>query len=106
MQGAFLQKVFSGNNMKVSYACMENTAQIVKGHNSKFYKGNRQKLASFVRPLNRSFLQSGIVYKDSSQSTSKKTYIGLPESEFKSRLNNHITSFSHKRHSLETALRR
>ena len=114
--GHTLYKLFNKNTIKVSYGCTENMAQIIQRHNKKILNQDntvKEKLCNCRKkeecPLKGSCLKENLVYqatvKPSTLDTTK-IYIGMTEGEFKTRFNNHIYSFNHKKHATSTALSR
>ena len=109
-----LHKVFNRNNLKVSYSCTTNMANIIKSHNQKILNENNE--ASSERkcncrnknlcPLHGACLTKNIIYEATVTKTSgnARTYIGMTEHEFKKRYNNHKLSFKNRNHSHDTVL--
>ena len=104
--------LFNKNNMKVSYGCMENMAQVIKRHNNKILYNNhrRKEEACQCRNQNECLLMeskkepspSGPITSNSN--TVKKNYIGMTEGSFETRFNNHTSSFNHKKYSTKRTL--
>ena len=109
-----LHKIFNRNNLKVSYSCTTNMANIIKSHNQKIL--NECNETSSERkcncrnknlcPLDGACLTSNIIYQATVTTTSgnSRSYIGMTENEFKTRYNNHKLSFNDKKHSHDTVL--
>ena len=106
--------IFNKNNIKVSYSCMDNMTIIINSHSkyvaSKKVQAN-QNLCNCRNsdncPLDSKCLTSKIVYSaeiiTNSQQPSK-FYLGICETEFKTRFNNHKKSFSHRQNEKDTEL--
>ena len=104
-----LHKIFNRNNLKVSYSCTTNMANIIKSHNQKILNKNNE--ASNEKkcncrnknlcPLDGACLTKNIIYEATVTATSgnTRTYIGMTEHEFKTRYNNHKLSFKDRKHS-------
>lgn len=112
-----LHKIFNRGNIKVSYSCMNNMASIIKRHNNKILRPTNtppepKKICNCRKkddcPLDGACLTQSLVYQATvvtkANQTDKKIYIGMTENEFKTRYNNHKTSFKHRKHSTMTAL--
>jgi hypothetical protein len=106
-----LHKLINRNTVKVSYSCMPNMKQIITSHNKSILKKNipqEEKPTCNCRtpancPLGGKCLSSNIVYQATvtrEDNKSQETYIGLTETQFKTRYNNHTNSFrnENKRH--------
>ena len=103
-------KLFNRYTIKISYSCMNNMADRIKGHNNKILKQQQQHSSTEQQqqtcncrkksecPLNGNCLQSGLVYQATIETddTTQK-YIGLTEGDFKTRYRNHTKSFNHKK---------
>ena len=103
--------MFNHNSVKVSYSCMSNMSDIIKGHNKKLFskphdqrpKCNRRKKSEY--PMEGNFQVNNVIYKcDVTRALPKKVYLWLAEGEWKSRFYNHKLSFKHKRYSNKTTL--
>ena len=98
-----LHKIFNRNNLKVSYSCTTNMANIIKSHNQKILNenngvSNERKCNCRNKdlcPLDGACLTSNVIYEATVTTTTgdTKTYIGMTEHEFKTRYNNHKLSF-------------
>ena len=106
-----LHKIFNRNNVKVSYCCMNNMSRIVDAHNkSKINtKPTTTKPCNCRRPnecpLEGNCQVKSAIYKATvATSNHTKEYIGLCETTFKTRFNNHKSSFNHQHKKKETAL--
>ena len=102
-----LHKIFNRNNLKVSYSCTTNMANIIKSHNQKILnecnetssenKCNRRN--KNLCPLDGACLISNIIYEATVTTTSgnSRSYIGMTDNEFRTRFND-------KKHSHDTVL--
>ena len=103
-----LHKILNKNTVKLSYCCMNNMKAIINKHNRAILnKQSREDNTSECNcrrpsecPLNGKCKTSSIVYQATVTSdqndNSKETYIGLTENSFKTRYNNHKTSFNNE----------
>ena len=107
-------KIFNRNNLKVSYSCTTNMANIIKSHNQKILNENNEasdkkkcncRSKNFC-PLDGACLTKNIVYEATvtASSGNARTYISMTEHEFKTRYNNHKLSFKDQKHSHDTVL--
>jgi len=109
-----LHKIFNRNNLKISYSCMTNMANIIKSHNQKILNenngvSNERKCNCRNKdlcPRDGACLTSNVIYEVTVTTTTgdTKTYIGMTEHEFKTRYNNHKLSFRDRKHSHSTVL--
>ena len=103
---------------------MNNTKQIIDNHNkrilhspySSYTKDNKDGTSTNKTcncrqknncPLNGNCLQSSVVYQATvtrNDNSTSETYIGLTETDFKTRHRNHIASFRHAKHKNSTEL--
>ena len=108
-------KIFNKNNVKISYCCMNNMQQIISSNNKKVI--NKQSSEDNVPPCNcrnkpecpleGKCLTSNIVYRADVLNLSDhttRTYLGVCETDFKARYNNHKSSFRYKNKSSSTEL--
>ena len=98
-------KLFNRRNVKCSYSCMKNMADIIRSHNVKVLSTTANNSAVPTRncncrqrlncPLDGMCLKECIVYKATVSVPNKPTrfYYGLTEGAFKTRFNNHTRSF-------------
>ena len=108
--GHVLYKIFNSGNCKVSHSCMDNLATIIKKQKSL----NQMRIPSTRNAIaqkspNARWMGNvwhSIVYKATVTLTNRepKAYIGMTESNFKSRFLNHKQSFNNKQYSSSTAL--
>ena len=113
-------KLFNRNTIKISYSCMNNMADRIKGYTNKILKQQQQQQQHSSTeqqqqtcncrqksecPLNGNCLESGLVYQATIETddTTQK-YIGLAEGDFKTRYRNHTKSLNHKKYKMETEL--
>lgn len=119
-----LRKIFNRNTIKISYSCMNNTKQVIDNHNkrilhsshSPYTKDNKDGTETNKTcncrqknncPLNGNCLQSSVVYQATvtrNDNNTSETYIGLTETDFKTRHRNHTASFRHAKHKNSTEL--
>ena len=112
-----LRPIFNRGNLKISYSCMPNIANILKSHNGRIL--NQQDDASEGScatpcncrvkakcPLSGNCQTSCIVYKAEAKSADGRSanYIGLTENAFKNRFSNHTLSFTHRKYEHSTEL--
>ena len=105
-------KIFNRNTLKLSYSCMTNVQNIIKGHNSKVLNAENKKEQRACNcrkkeqcPMNGDCLTTCIIYKaEVNHSNIIQTYYGQCEGEFKSRYNNHTSSFRNIKHRNDTEL--
>ena len=106
-----LHKIFNRNTVKVSYSCTDNMARIVNSHN----KAIEHRVVPPTRtcncrnelncPLDGKCLTNTIVYKAEVKSQEgTKAYIGASDTHFKTRWNNHTSSFRNENRRSQTAL--
>ena len=108
-------QIFNKNNVKVSYSCNQNMANIIRKHNNKVLNTDPDKTQSNTCncrkndqcPLENNCLSPSIVYNahiTTDVSAQEKNYIGLTEGTFKQRYNQHKHSFKHEKHANTTEL--
>ena len=106
-------KIFNKNSVKVSYSCMNNMKTIINNHNNKILQEEtlNARLCNCKNknqcPLEGRCLTKDIVYAANVTTTSDqktKTYIGISETEFKTRYRNHQKSLNHRRYEKDTEL--
>ena len=100
-KGSKLHKIFNKNNVKISYSCMDNMERIIDAHNKKILQKTTPAADNCNCknpencPLSGNCRTKNIVYKaDVTSKRESNVYIGLCETEFKTRYNNHKSSFS------------
>ncbi len=101
-----LKRIFNRNTVKLSYSCMPNIKSTIDSHNTRKANTNEETIKECncrnkdQCPLDGKCREKGIVYQatvttNNIEGISKKeTYVGLTETEFKTRLANHKQSFS------------
>ena len=111
-----LHKIFNRGTVKVSYSCMESMKSVINRHNSKVLRQDQrtedepEKKCKCRKkeecPLKGQCLTSSIVYRATvtTNDQEQKHYIGMTESNFKSRFRNHKMSFNNKKYSSSTSL--
>ena len=79
-----LQKIFNSNTVKVSYSCMNNMSNIIKGHNKKVISKPHDQIPKCncrrktQCPMERNCQVNNIIYKcDITRPLPKKVYLGL-----------------------------
>ena len=100
-----LRKIFNRNTLKISYSCMPNVKNSLDAHNKKQLEEPHQLLRTCNCrdrtncPLDGTCLQKAVVYQAevSAEGKPTETYIGVTETEFKTRYNNHKQSFVKER---------
>ena len=94
---------------------MDNMKKILNSHNKSILNATNEENDRKCNcrdknkcPLDNKCLSSNIVYKaevtTNNTDNSKKSYIGISETEFKSRFRNHQKSFNHRKYSKDTEL--
>lgn len=110
-----LHKIFNRNTIKLSYSCMDNITKAINSHNQKLLSCPEQNNVDTgcncrdksICPLPDKCLTQSVIYQASVTTTNNikpiATYVGLTENKFKTRYNNHKTTFNNisKRHSTE-----
>ena len=108
-----LAKIFSRNNIKVSYSCTSNISQIIKDHNKKIETihstthSNKQCNCRDKEtcPLQGNCLQKNVVYWGNVKTNSSvKQYIGATDGNIKQGTYNHKLSFTNRNYSTNTSL--
>ena len=110
-------KIFNKNTLKLSYSCMPNFKTIIASHNSKLLEKHRNqgKVHQHIKscscsnktkcPLENKCMEKSLVYEATiSTSTGPFKYIGISESNFKIRYNNHQNSFRNRKYQNITEL--
>ena len=105
--GHKLRKIFNRNTIKLSYSCMPNVTQILKGHNQSVLVKSAQPTREQALekacnsrkkeqcPLEENCLSKGIVYQAQVTSARKtETDVVLTATEFNVRFRNHPVSFN------------
>ena len=115
--GHKLRKICNRNTLKLSYSCMLNVQQIIKGHNQSVLENSAQPTPDQARkracncgkkeqcPLEGNCLSKGIVYRAQVTSARKtETYVDLTATEFSARFRNHQVSFNNTTRKNDTEL--
>jgi hypothetical protein len=115
-KGHKLRKIFNRNTVKLSYSCMPNIKNVVENHNKKIIGEEKKKEEKIIDsnntdytntdvkmcncrqenncPLDGKCLSKNVVYQATVKSeNNSETYVGIAETTFKTRYNNHLTSF-------------
>ena len=100
-----LHKLFNRNTVKLSYSCMPNMKTNIDNHNKKLLQPdntNTDKLCNCRKPtecpLDNKCLEKSMIYQATVtrlDNNTTETYIGLCETDFKTRYRNHKTSLTH-----------
>ena len=106
-----LHRLINRNTIKVSYKCMPNINQIISKHNKSILGKNEINTSDNtcncrnrqMCPLDGNCLANGVIYQaivDRQDNNKTENYVGLTENSFKTRYNNHTSSFRNqsKRH--------
>ena len=106
-------KIFNRNTVKLSYSCMQNMGCIISNHNKRL-SSNQEPDATppcncrkYICPLDGKCRSSAIIYKakvETADARTSKEYIGMTETDFKTRFYNHETSFRNHLHRSKTTL--
>ena len=109
-----LHKIFNRNSLNLSYSCMSNVKTIISSHNkaqiSKPVAQSEEVAGCNCRkkdscPLEGNCKIQNIVYQaEVTTPQSKETYVGLCDTTFKERFNNHKCSFRNERYKNSTEL--
>ncbi len=112
-----LHKILNKNTLKLSYSCMPNAKQIISSHNKNVMKTKRNEPDKPQKscncrikeecPVGGKCLESSIIYQATvtrQDNNKEETYIGLCEGQFKTRFNNHKTSFRNPNYKNATKL--
>ena len=108
-----ISKVINRKTVKLSYTCTDNMAKVISKHNKKVLADkpeapNRDKTCNCKVPANcpvdgKCRTQS-VIYKATLKSADASEYIGLTDTPFKTRYDNHTFSFRHETKSNATTL--
>ena len=111
-----LHKILNRNTVKVSYSCTKNMKSIIKCHNKKVLNQNwpcpNERKCNCIRkelcPINRNCQAENIVYETTitcnERTYGEKIYIGIAETTFKKRYNNHKKYFNLSAYQNDTEL--
>ena len=112
-----LHKIFNRNTLKLSYSCMPNVHQIITAHNKTILDKQIKASENPTKecncrykescPLQGKCLTESVVYQATvtrKDNQHKETYVGLTEGPFKTRYNNHTSSFRNEKHKHSTEL--
>ena len=108
-----LSKIFNRHNLKLNYSCMNNIKTMISGHN-KSQLSKPKATADTTKncnckkspcPMDKNCQADSIIYQaEVTTEDSQETYVGLCDTEFKLRYNNHQCSFNHERYRNVTQL--
>ena len=103
-----LHKIFNKNSVKVGYRCAKKMATLIKGHNSAVLNPKEKDLECNCRadcPLDGKCRAKNVVYEATVRAAgTKKKYVGLTASEFKTRHAAHKMSMWHERNANSTEM--
>ena len=111
-----LHKIINRHTIKISYSCTENMGQVIKKHNAKVLRSEKEKTAMETRlcncrrkedcPVGNRCLEESVVYKATLDCPNggKAEYIGVTDNSFKTRFNNHNHSFREEKKKSSTTL--
>ena len=108
-------QLFNKNTVKLSYSCMANIDGIVKAHNNEILRREEIEKADQDKncncrdpslcPLDKKCLRKNVVYEATVQHGGiSQKYVGMTENTFKTRYNQHKTSFKHVKNRNQTEL--
>ena len=113
-RGHVLRPIFNRNTVKISYSCMPNIKNIVDAHNKKLLKRpneamQQEKTCNCRKkeecPLGNKCLTRSVIYQATVETDEERqTYIGMTDTEFKTRYRNHKQSFERDRYEGQTEL--
>ena len=115
-RGHALRPIFNRNTLKLSYSCMPNVKSTIDAHNKCLLKQpNSREAISDANlcncrkkedcPLENQCLTKGIVYQATvTTEQGSECYVGLTDTDFKSRFANHKQSFRNETYSNQTEL--
>ena len=107
-----MKKFFNRNTIKISYSCMPNMSSVIASHNKKILGQSKEQLEAGCNcrkgtncPLEGKCLTASLIYKATVEvGQSTKYYIGQASTSFKTRYNNHKSSFKNQNHQKSTKL--
>ena len=112
-----LYRIFNRNTLKLSYSCMPNVHQIITAHNKNILSKQTKPTENTEKECNRRQKEScplpgkclieSVVYQATvtrEDNQQKETYVGHTEGPFKTRYNNHTSSFRNPKHKHATEL--
>lgn len=117
-RGHALRPIFNRNTLKLSYSCMPNVKSTINARNKRLLKQTNPSESIHVSdaslcncrkkedcPLENQCLTRGIVYQATvTTEQESECYVGLTDTDFKSRYANHKQSFRKEAHSSQTEL--
>ena len=97
-----LSKIFNKNTVKLRYSCMPSMKNIIDNNNKTVKEADQKPNSKTCNcrnpekcPLHGNCLEKSVIYQAKVTSKNEmETYVGLTETEFKTRYNNHKTSFN------------
>ncbi len=113
-----LHKILNRNTLKLSYSCMPNIGNIISAHNQSVLAKKPQQISvpkdkncncrqKDDCPLSQKCLVESVVYQATvtrDDNNDQQTYVGLTAGDFKTRYNNHTSSFRNPKHKNSTVL--
>ena len=107
-----LSKLFNKNNMKISYSCMPNMKGAINAHNKYILGSNAETLPprcncrkSVCPTMPEPCTTKNVLYRaDVTSGNNTRHYIGAAATEFKTRWNNHKSSFKYQQYKSATEL--
>ena len=105
-------KIFNKNTIKISYSCTRNMKSIISSHNKQILTPKNKQVGCNCRiknscPLDNKCLTSQLIYQadvTNNLDDEYKYYLGLAETTFKERYNNHKSSFNNENSKNSTEL--
>ena len=106
-------KIFNRNTVKLSYSCTPNIKSIITSHNKTLLTPQDNQASrpcncrKYACPLNGECRNSAVIYKatvNTEDRNKTKEYIGVTETEFKTRYYSHESSFRNHQHRNKTSL--
>ena len=105
-------KLFNRNNVKVSYSCLPNFANMIKSHNNRILSEEKTQdqpkcncRQKDTCPLEGKFLDKELIYHyilKKNITSDGVNYNGLTENTFKDQLHKHHSSFKYKSEAIST----
>ena len=111
--GHVLRKICNRNTLKLSYSCMPNIKNKIDSHNKRKLSDSAIEPGKPCNcrnkdncPLNGECREKNIIYQATvaAENNRTETYIGLTSTEFKTRYNNHNSSFRESKNRYQTEL--
>ena len=113
-RGHALRAIFNRNTLKLSYSCMPSVKSVIDAHNKRLLQPTEvdapsRKLCNCRKkdqcPLNNQCLEKSVIYQAIVTSVEgTESYVGLTDTEFKTRYGNHKQSFKKAAYRNQTEL--